>query len=128
MTLRPTLFFAVTLALVPWRTHADEIGPAMPSAPVAIEASTPSVPFVVRQQDADVILGRALPRSEAVPPRAPGNRTVEIALDPAPVVNQTSRFVFIDQTDRPEPHVRSMPERQAAVEAVRQSLSRPEGH
>jgi len=69
----------------------------------------------------------AVPRSEAVPPPRPGGRTVEIALDPAPVVNQTSRFVFVDQTDRPEPRVRSMPERQAAVEAVRQSLRLPEG-
>ncbi len=127
MTLRPTLFFAVTLALVPWRTQADEIGPAMPSAPAAIEAATPSVPFVVRQQDADVILGRARPRSEVAPPRASGSRTVEIALDPAPVVNRTSRFVFVDRTERPAPHVRSMPERQAAVEAVRQSLRLPEG-
>jgi hypothetical protein len=43
-------------------------------------------------------------------------------------VNETPLFVFVDQTDRPELHVRSMPERRAAVEALRQSLRRPEGH
>ena len=126
MTFRLVLL-VVALTLLFAGAQADEIGPAMPSTPAAIEAAAPSVPFVVRQEDADVILGRAVPRSEAVPPPRPGGRTVEIALDPAPVVNQTSRFVFVDQTDRPEPRVRSMPERQAAVEAVRQSLRLPEG-
>ncbi|MGH7895187.1 MAG: hypothetical protein ACREQL_11005 [Candidatus Binatia bacterium] len=127
MTFRPTLLVVVALMLLPAGAQPDEIGPAMPSTPAAIEAAAPSVPFVVRQQDADAILGRAVPRSDAKPPPAPRSLTVEITLDPAPVVNQTQRFVFVDQTDRSEPHVRSMPERQAAVEAVRQSLRLPGG-
>ena len=129
MMRRLTLLFVVALTLIAGRARpADEIGPAMPSTPAAIEAVPPSVPFVVRQEDADVILGHAAPRSEAVRPPAPGDRTVTITLDPAPVVNETPLFVFVDQTDRPELHVRSMPERRAAVEALRQSLRRPEGH
>jgi len=128
MMRRLTLLVVVALTLIAGHARpADEIG-AMPSTPAAIEAVPPSVPFVVRQEDADVILGHAVPRSEAVRPPASGDRTVEITLDPAPVVNETPLFVFVDQTDRPELPVRSMPERQAAVEAVRQSLRRPEGH
>ena len=127
MTLRPALLVGVALTLLPGRAQTDTIGPAMPSSPAAIEATAPSVPFVVRQEAADAILGRTPRRSEAAPPRPTGNRTVEIALDPGPVVNQTPYFVFVDQTDRPEPRVRSMPERQAAVEAMRQSLRLPEG-
>ena len=125
MTIRPGLLLAVVLTLLP--AHAAEIGPVMPSVPAAIEAATPSVPFVVRQEDAAAILGRPVPRSEAAPPPARGDRTIEIGPDPAPVVNPTSRFVFVDQTDRPEPHVRSMLERQAAVEAARQALRQPVG-
>lgn len=126
MTFRPVLLVAVLLTLPP--AQAAEIGPVMPSAPAAIEAAAPSVPFVVRQGDADVILGRTRPQSEATPSPVRGDRTVAISVDPAPVVNETSRFVFVDHTDRPEPHVRSLPERQAAVEAVRQTLRRLEGH
>jgi hypothetical protein len=129
MMRRLTLLVVVALPLIAGRARpADEIGPAMPSTPAAIEAVPQSVPFVVRQQDADRILGHAVPRSEAVRPPASGGRTIEITLDPAPVVNRTPQFVFVDQTDRLEPHVRSMPERRAAIEAMRQSLRRPEGH
>jgi len=128
MMLRLTLVVVVGLTLLVAGAQADQIGPVMPSSPAAIEAVPSSVPFVVRQDDADMILGRAVPRSEAVRPPTPAGRTVEITLDPVPVVNRTPQFVFVDQTDRPEPHVRSMPERQAAIEAMRRSLRRPEGH
>jgi hypothetical protein len=127
MTFRPALLVGVVLTLVPGRAQTDTIGPAMPSSPAAIEATAPSVPFVVRQEAAEAILGRTRRQSEVAPPRPTGDRTVEIALDPAPVVNPTPYFVFVDQTDRPEPRIRSMPERQAGVEAVRQSLRLPEG-
>jgi hypothetical protein len=128
MTFRSALLVGVALTLLPGRALTDTIGAATPSTPAAIEVAAPSVPFVVRQETADVRLGRTPRRSEAVAPRPTGDRTVELARDPTPVVNQTPYFVFVDQTDRPEPRIRSMPERQAAVEAVRQSLRLPEGH
>jgi hypothetical protein len=119
---------AATVALVATLARAQELGPVMPSVPAAIESGTPAAPITVREQDADTILGTVAPHRETPPP-TPGDGTREFTADepPKPVLNQSSRFVFADETDRPTVPVKSLPERRAAVEAVRQSMQRPAG-
>jgi hypothetical protein len=111
--------------------------PAAPSAPENVpassEASTVTVdaiaaPIVVRQEDASRVLRSpaTAPSSESPPSAGPVSRTIPIdgAGAPRPVVNDSTHFVFHDATDRAAPPSRTLAERQAAVEALRQALRR----
>lgn len=117
---------AIAIVLLAANAPAQELGPVMPSTPAAIETAAPPAPITVREEDADAILKRLAPKPETPPPAPPGAGTREFTADEPerPVVNQTSRFVFTDETDRPAVSVKSLSERQAAVEAVRQSAQR----
>jgi hypothetical protein len=127
MRLATTLLVAVALVLGPSPARADEIGGALPATPEEVETAPPAIPFTVRQEDADELLG-AKPDPEPAPPPPPTTgRTDVVPLEPAPVTNPTARFAFEDQTERPTPRVRSLPERQAAIEAMRQSLGASKG-
>ena len=127
MSRRHVIVLAAMLALAATSVRAQEVGPAMPSTPEAIEVAAPPAPITLRQGDAAAFLRDVPPRSEA--PARPSAGTREFTADePArPVVNQSSHFVFVDDTDRRAAHVKSPTERRAAVEAVRQSVRRPEG-
>ena len=120
------LAFGMVLAATPARP--DELGPAMPSTPAALEAPLPSAPIVVRQRDAETFLRGTPPRAETpAPPPADGTREFTADEPPKPVVNPTSRFVFEDQTERTAVPQKSLSARQAAVEALRQSVRKPGG-
>ena len=127
MSRRRIVVIAAAIVLCTTRGHTEELGPSMPSTPAGIEAAPPSAPIVVRQEDAAAILRNALPRPEAPAPVNDGTRVFTADEPPRPVVNPTPRFVFDDQTDRPPLAVKSLPERKAAVEAVRQSVRGPGG-
>lgn len=127
MRRRRVVVIALAVALSATSVHTEELGPAMPSTPAGIEAAPPPAPIVVRQKDAAAILRNAPPRPEAPPPVTDGTRVFTADEPPRPVVNPTPRFVFDDQTDRPPVAVKSLPERKAAVEAVRQSVRGPGG-
>ena len=64
------------------------------------------------------------PPAPVVPPRVagPGTQTVTVGDDAPPPENATPRFLFRDVTDRTSPTVKSLPERAAAVESLRQSV------
>lgn len=129
MTARRAWLAGVLLVLVGASASpllADEIGGALPASPDAVETAPPAIPFAVRQDDADRLSSAPPDPEPAAPPPDPGGRTDVVPLEPAPVTNPTSRFVFADETERPRARVRSLPERQAAIEALRQSLRRPQ--
>ena len=127
MKRRHVIVLAAMIALVATSARAQEVGPAMPSTPDAIEVTAPPAPIAVRQDDAAAFLRNTPTRSEAPPPASAGTRELTADEPARPVVNQTSRFIFVDETDRPPVRVKSLPERQSAVEAVRQSVRRPGG-
>jgi hypothetical protein len=118
---------ATALALAPSPVRADEIGGTLPASPEAVETAPPAIPFVVRQEDADELLRTKPDPEPAPPPPAASGRSDVVPLELAPVTNPTSRFVFVDETERPTQRVRSLPERQAAIEAMRQSLGGSKG-
>jgi hypothetical protein len=78
--------------------------------------------MAVRQSDAERLEG--LPAPVAPPPAVtgPDGTTVQVGADAPPPENDTARFRFRDATDRTSPRVKSLPERAAAVESLRQSL------
>ena len=121
-----TLLLAA-MALVVTPARAQELGPVMPSTPDAIEATPSAPPIAVRQEEMEAFLRRAPLRPEDPAPPSTTSREYTADEPPQPVVNQTSQFVFEDQTDRPPVHVKSLAEREAAVEAVRRSVRKAGG-
>jgi len=103
--------------------HADEPGSSMPATPEAIEAAPAEEPIVVRQENAAALFGSVPLRTNEPAPTARGVKRVYTAdVPPKPVVNPTSHFVFEDATERPASVVKPLSEREAAVEALRQSM------
>lgn len=123
--MRRLLRLAVLLAALPAR--AQEVGPAMPAAPAAIESSTPAVPIAVVDDAAQQLFRQVPPRSETPPAAAAGGQTVQVPLDPPPAVNSSRHFVLEDVTDRTAPRGKTLAERRVAVEVLRQSLRRAGG-
>lgn len=110
----------VLLAALP--VGAQQVGTAMPQAPTAaIDAEPPpDAPMAVRPTD-DAQPPPPPPVAAPTPP-PPGSTTVEVDAEARPPENDTRRFIFRDVTDRTAPRAKSLPEREAAVEALRQSL------
>lgn len=78
--------------------------------------------MAVRTKDAERL---EPPPPPAAPPPAttgPGGTTVEVGADAPPPQNATARFLLRDVTDRTAPRVKTLPERAATVESLRQSL------
>lgn len=112
-------------ALVPAQAIAQQVGSSLPHAPTAaIEAAPPDAPpMAVRPNDDErLVLPPAPPTDAPAPPPAPGSTTVQVDAEARPPENATPRFLFRDVTDRSSPAVKSLPERAAAIEAMRQSL------
>ena len=125
MKLIGALLLAVALAT--W-SRAQEAPPGA-GVPARLRAFMPEAPAVLLEEDARRVLERAEPPATPAAPRASTpargmSRT--ITLDPPPVVNRSSQFLFRDLTERSATggRVRSMEERRATVEALRQSLGR----
>ena len=118
------LLFAAFLA-VPLASRADDAAPALPAAGAAdvVDAPPRLPPIAVRHDPTRAARRTAAPVPEAAP-LPPGGTSVEIQIPPQPRENPSPHFVFTDVTDRPAPAVKALPERKAAVEAVRQSLRR----
>lgn len=113
---------ALLALLVAAPVGAQEAGTAMPQAPVASIEAAPAAaaPMTVRPTDAET---PPPPPPVLAPPAAPpGTATVEVDAETRPPENDTRRFLFRDVTDRAEPGARTLAERKAAVEALRQSL------
>lgn len=101
-------------------------GTAMqPAMPAAIDAAPPAAPpMAVRRHDGERP-STPPPPSPAPPPRTgPDGTTVQVGDEAPPPENDTPRFRFRDVTDRTSPPVKSLPERAAAVESLRQSLGK----
>ena len=115
------------VGLAPALAAAQQLGPVLPPAPAAIEAAPPDAPpMAIRQQDAERLAPP--PRPPAVPPPPPtSSATVQVSSEARPPENDTPGFLFRDVTERSSPSVKTLPERAAAVEALRRSLGRPAG-
>ncbi len=113
---------ALLALLVAVPVGAQDAGTAMPEAPVAaIEATPPAgAPMAVRPTDAET--PPPPPPVVTPPPAPPGSTTVEVDAETRPPENDTRRFLFRDVTDRTEPRAKTLAERKAAVEALRQRL------
>ena len=113
----------VALAAVARLACADDAAPVMPPAD-AVDAAPPAPPIAVRH---DAVAPRtSAPRvTAAAPPRV--SLSVDVPIATKPRVNRSPHFVFTDTTDRTAPPIKSLAERQAAVEAVRRSLRRTGG-
>ena len=108
--------------------RADDQGTSMPATPEIIEATPAEEPIVVRQENAAALFG-SVPLRASEPATTPRGekRVYTTDVPPKPVVNQTSHFVFEDATERPPVAVKPLSEREAAVEALRQSVRGPGG-
>lgn len=105
---------------------AAQQGTAMqPAMPAAIDTAAPAAPpMAVRRQDGERP-PTPPPAAPAPPPRTgPDGTTVRVGDEAPPPENDTPRFRFRDVTDRTAPPVKSLPERAAAVESLRQSLGK----
>lgn len=117
------LLCATLVAATP--AAAQQAGTAMQPAPAAIDAERPpEAPMAVRQGDTDRLASPPPPAIAPPPPPGPGSQTVQVGDDGPPPENGSPRFLFRDVTDRATPRVKTLSERAAAVESLRQSLDR----
>jgi hypothetical protein len=119
------LLLAVALATA---SPAQDAPPGT-GVPARLRAFIREAPTVLLEEDARRLGERAVPPVPPAAPKAPapaGGVSRTITLDPPPVVNRSTRFQFRDVTERAasDGRVRSMEERRATVEALRQSLGR----
>lgn len=141
ITARDILMFFIVLAAAlvgPAFLRAEDAAPPVPLQPEQVQLSMPAAaPMDMRAEDADRLIQQMKAMPAGIVPGSPKagsgtaaqpaggvSRTIKV---PVPeVVNRSTSFQFQDATERskPEPAVRSMSERRAAVEAFRQSLAR----
>jgi len=122
------LLLAVALLIAPAVARGQDVAPSLPPAgPTDTPEAPPSAPPIAVRIDR---APNAAPQAAAVPevaPPPPGGTSVEIPLPAKPRENISQHFVFQDVTERTQPPVKTLTERRAAVEALRQSLRHRRG-
>jgi len=116
---------AILDALAPL-ARGQQPGSPAGAAPSSMEVGAPEAPVRMRAEDAQHLrssIATAPPVTPTTPVETGVTRTIE--LDPPPVVNRSSQFLFRDVTTRPPHDVLSLDLRRAAVEAYRQSRAAP---
>jgi hypothetical protein len=122
---RPCLVLGLALAA---RAYAGDAASPAPRVLEQVEAASAEAPLLMLEEDAERLLERLGPRVAPPPAPAPVSHGVSrtITVDPPPpVVNRSPEFRFRDVTERAplDGRVRTMAERQAAVEMIRQSIA-----
>ena len=121
------LVLAVALLIAPAVARGQDVAPSLPPAgPTDTpDAPPPAPPIAVRVDRAPNPAPQAAAVPVVLPP--PGGTSVEIPLPPKARENASQHFVFQDVTERTQSPVKTLAERRAAVEALRQSLRHRRG-